>query len=84
VNRSQPLWMPRGSVRSIIALAFVFASIAGVFQTLGAPPSQGIPAGLAMLLSITALIVKDYFGDRKSDPPTPTGISVTSTKEASQ
>lgn len=52
-TRSQPLWLPPNSIRSIIALAFVAAAILGMFF-LGA----GIPEWFAMLLGI---IIRDYF-----------------------
>lgn len=81
MNRSQPLWMPRGSVRSIIALAFTFATIAGVMLTLG---QANVPSSLAALFPVTAVIVHAYFDRRAAETaaPAPTGIAITSSKES--
>jgi hypothetical protein len=61
MNRSQPLWMPRGSVRAILALVFAVGFIVAVFNL---PPEQ-----VAVLSGMTGLVVKDYFSTRASEPP---------------
>lgn len=55
--KSQPLWMPQGSVRGIIALAFTFGTILSFF-VLPLEQSTG-------LVGLTGIIVKSYFDDRK-------------------
>lgn len=55
-NPEKPLWLPTGTVRSIIALVFVLAAIVAMFA-LGA----GVPEWFALLLGV---IVRDYFAHR--------------------
>ena len=56
-----PLWMPEGSVRSILALtAFVTISIMAL---------QGIIEGKDYLVLVT-MIAAFYFGQRVQQPPT--------------
>jgi hypothetical protein len=61
MNRSQPLWMPRGSVRAILALALVAALIALVLS------GQAIPDAFA---PIVASVVAFYFAGKPPVPPT--------------
>jgi hypothetical protein len=61
MNRSQPLWMPRGSVRAILALTLVFALIALVLA------GQPIPEPFA---PIVASVVAFYFAGKPQVPPT--------------
>ena len=58
----EPLWLPRGSVRAIIALAFVFATIFGVLTSLHAGDTVSGP--LAALLAVTSQVVSSYFEKR--------------------
>jgi hypothetical protein len=55
-NSDNPLWLPVGTVRSIIALTFVVAAIVAMFA-LGA----GVPEWFALLLGV---IIRDYFAQR--------------------
>jgi hypothetical protein len=68
VNDRQPLWLPRGSVRAIIALGLTAATIYGVLITLGAADAS-VPGGLAALLSLDAVFMNTYFNDRKKEEP---------------
>ena len=56
LNKTNPLWLPTGSIRSIIALTFTFAAIVAMF-ILGA----GVPEWFALLLGV---IIRDYFAHR--------------------
>ena len=55
---NQPLWMPEGSVRAILAIAIVSAAIAGVFLL---PPEA---AGL--LLALAGVVTSFYFKAREN------------------
>jgi hypothetical protein len=55
VNCDKPLWMPKGSIRAIIALAIVGSSICGLL--LG-------KLNVDEFLSVTAIIVAFYFTSR--------------------
>ena len=57
MDSSNPLWMPKGSIRSIIALALVAASIASAFVHPEITPG---------LLTLATVVVKDYFEQRKN------------------
>lgn len=57
-NKSQPLWLPKGSVRGILALAFTFGFIVSVFTL---PIEQA-----AVLGGMTGIVVKDYFANRQN------------------
>lgn len=61
MNRSQPLWMPRGSVRAILALALVGALIALVLT------GQAVNEGFA---AIAASVVAYYFAGKNGEAPT--------------
>lgn len=57
----QPLWMPRGSVRAILAIALVVAFIVAVFVL--------NVEKIAVLSPVALIVIKDYFEGRgKSDP----------------
>lgn len=51
-----PLWMPKGSVRALLAFVIVCAAIAAVF-TIGA-------AEAAAILTLAGVVVERYFGSR--------------------
>jgi hypothetical protein len=59
VNRNQPLWLPRGSVRAILALSFSFATIFAVLSSLHA--GDAVSGPLAALIAVTSNIVTFYF-----------------------
>lgn len=63
MKRERPLGLPRGSVRAIIALAFVGTTLALIAVAVVRQDGQ-INAALAALLALVGPIVKDYFGDR--------------------
>lgn len=54
----QPLWLPRGSGRLIMAWAFVAGFIVAVFTL---PIEQ-----TAILGGMTGIVVKDYFSNRQN------------------
>lgn len=54
--RKEPLWMPQGSVRSVLALGVVSSAVAAVF-TLGVE-------GAAPLLALAGVVIERYFGSR--------------------
>lgn len=56
-DKEQPLWLPKGSVRALIASALIGATIASAFVHLE------IAAGL---LTLATVVVKDYFEARKN------------------
>lgn len=63
MNRSQALWMPRGSVRAILALALVGALIVLVLT------GQAVNEGFA---TIVASVVAFYFAGKNGEStPTP-------------
>jgi hypothetical protein len=63
-----PLAMPKGSVRAIVVLAFVAATIVGVMATLG---QANVPASLAALFALVGPIITNYFRDRRDDTSEP-------------
>ncbi len=54
---NNPLWIPTGSIRALIALAFVAATIAAVFVL--------EPGRYDVLLPFTGAVVERYFRDRR-------------------
>ena len=54
-NNNKPLWLPQGSVRSIIALAFVAVVIVAVLKVMEVPQP---------LWDLTLVIVGFYFGTK--------------------
>ena len=56
--KQNPLWMPEGSVRALIALIIVLSAVAGVFLL---PPES---AGL--LLGLTGAVATFYFKAREN------------------
>lgn len=57
LNGQNPLWMPTGSVRAIMALALVGATIASAFV---------MPEIAVGLLTLTTIVIKDYFRAREN------------------
>ena len=55
LNMSEPLGLPHGTVRAVIALAFTFVSLY-LFAT-----GQAVPESL---LAVNTLIIGNYFGSR--------------------
>lgn len=58
-SKYTPLWMPKGSVRGLLALGFGFGFIYAVFVL---PADQ-----TAILGAMTGIVVKDYFDKRSDD-----------------
>lgn len=54
-NRNQPLWLPRGSVRAVLALMVV-----GITMTMFAL-NRGVPDALAAIVSV---VIMAYFNER--------------------
>lgn len=72
-RHNEPLGLPRGSVRSILALVVVSAAIASVFV------SVANTEALAALLAVAAIVVRDYFETRRQQnaadgPPLPAPV----------
>ena len=59
-NRIPPLFLPYGSVRSILALALTAAGIVALFVL------TDVPEWFALLLGI---VIRDYFSAREVNPP---------------
>ena len=51
-----PLWLPRGSVRSILALGTIFGAIIMVFAGIDVPEWYAL---------LTGIVIRDYFQSRK-------------------
>lgn len=60
LNRNQPLWMPGGSVRSILALVLVLATVALVLSGQPAPDN---------FYALVVAVVSFYFAGAMSTPP---------------
>ncbi len=56
---NNPLWLPEGSVRAILALGLVGSAIYGVFAL--APEASGL------LLGLTGAVLAFYFKARESE-----------------
>lgn len=56
---TEPLWMPAGSVRSIIALGVTFSTVAAVFTL----PAEAYGA----LLGLSGFVMKAYFDARSAE-----------------
>ena len=54
-NNNNPLWLPKGSIRSILALGIVSAAIAAVFKLMEVPQS---------LWDLALVVVAFYFGSK--------------------
>jgi hypothetical protein len=65
MDSRQPLWLPRGSIRAIIALALTVATIVGIFVSMGTVES--VPAPLAALLTLDGMVINTYFNDRRKE-----------------
>ena len=59
-NRIPPLFLPYGSVRSILALSLTAAGILALFLL------TDVPEWFALLLGI---VIRDYFSAREASPP---------------
>jgi hypothetical protein len=57
-NKYTPLWLPKGSVRALLAFLLTGTFVVAVFNL---PLEQ-----VAVITPITLMIVKDYFADRKA------------------
>ena len=60
---NQPLGLPRGSVRAILALGFALGTIGLVAYSVIRADGD-IPAALAALVAMTGIIVNSYFEKR--------------------
>ena len=58
VNRDNPLWLPIGSVRSILALGFSAVGLASVIGAIEAPE---------WFVLLVGIIIRDYFAERASN-----------------
>lgn len=58
LDPKMPLWLPSGSVRSLIALAFTVAGLIALFSL------ADVPEWFALLLGI---IIRDYFQSRNTE-----------------
>ena len=55
MNRDNPLWLPIGSVRSILALGFSAVGLAAVIGAIEAPE---------WFVLLGGIIIRDYFAER--------------------
>jgi hypothetical protein len=62
LDRLNPLWLPLGSIRSIIALTFSAAGIIAMFTL------SSVPEWFALLLGV---VIRDYFAVRAESQPRP-------------
>jgi hypothetical protein len=58
LNADFPLWLPKGSVRSILALGIITAVVVQVFLGIDVPEWEALLAGI---------VVRDYFQSRSDD-----------------
>lgn len=67
MKKYEPLWMPRGSVRAIMALLVVL-SLPGVIllYSFGYDLPESV---MAFVTAVVLLVVREYFGSRKEEPP---------------
>lgn len=56
-NTNEPLWLPPGSIRAIIALMFSVAVIVAVMMNIDS-------TNLKVLTTIAVLVIGQYFGTR--------------------
>lgn len=63
MNPNEPLGLPHGSVRAILALLIVLATIAYMFVR-GTPSTE--------MMTLSAMVVTWYFVKRDGDEPAPT------------
>jgi hypothetical protein len=61
MNPKEPLWLPRGSVRALIAISLVAALIFSVVTSLDA---KDVPLVLVAFMPIVAVVVNAYFEKR--------------------
>lgn len=59
---SNPLWLPKGSVRALIA----FALIAVVSLTLFVPVVEGASDTITALIALAGIAIRDYFASRSN------------------
>jgi uncharacterized membrane protein YccC len=59
-NSEQPLWLPRGSVRAILALILVLAAVVGILLKIG---------DIQILVALIGPVVGFYFAKDKQAPP---------------
>lgn len=70
----QPLWLPAGSVRAILAIVLVLAIVLMAFMALGYALSNNLldgPAVLSIVMAVVALVqlvVGAYFVSKASQP----------------
>jgi len=62
-NPQEPLWLPKGSVRAILAL-FVVITVVGFLIATGGQEA------LTALVGIVGVVIGWYFGKRDSEEPT--------------
>ena len=56
-NKKFPLWLPEGSVRSILALGTIFGAIIMVFLGIDVPEWYAL---------LTGIVIRDYFQTRQN------------------
>ena len=57
INEEEPLWLPKGSIRALIALALVIA-VCSITAATGTVPKE--------LLAVVSVIIGFYFGVKVS------------------
>ncbi len=57
-----PLWLPKGTVRSLLALSLVLATVATAMMWASGLPSADKAFG--GLVGLTGYVMKDYFVER--------------------
>lgn len=71
MDKTQPLWLPKGSVRAIIAISLVVATLlliaASVLRSDG-----DIPPALAALVGMAGFVIQAYFNKAEQPPEPPT------------
>ena len=62
-----PLGLPVGSVRAILAFLLVIFTGAAILSTLALSVDGALPPGVAALITLTTIIVNNYFRDRHDE-----------------
>lgn len=69
MNKGQPLWLPKGSIRAVIALALVAATLLLIAASVLRGDGD-IPPALAALVGMAGFVIQAYFA-RRDDEDTP-------------
>jgi len=68
----EPLGLPRGSIRAILALLLTIGVVAAVLGTLSQP---ALAPGAILLAQLDLMVLRDYFEKRATEPARPEGGS---------